>query len=179
MKSRIIVSSGIVVLIAVSWAHAQQSTFSGPGTSVPPALPGSSYSLSQQPDISSRPSVPKPPAASLPQPIQGEVVTQDLGIPHYPYPPYPNPFYQGASQQDPLAEGVQWLRGLPSNVVHRVSAFIDTNLFPKKAATHGGASPAPSSISAPEQISPTPFVPKAPQSEVPQPSLPGLLPGTR
>jgi hypothetical protein len=176
MKSRLIVCAGIVTLIATSWVQAQQGPFSPPAPSAQPTLSGTDYTPPVQHRLSLPASPTRPPAAPYTQSIPGEVV-QEPGVPHYPYPPYPNPFYDGSARPNPLSEGVDWLRDLPSNVAHRFSTFVDTTLFPKKAATHGGPPSGPPA--APPAAQPQPFAPQAPQSSGLLPSLQGLLPGTR
>jgi hypothetical protein len=171
MKLRFIVCAGILSLIAVSWVKAQQGVSSIPATGVPVATSGSAHDPSNQP-VAPQPTV-QPWQAEVyrPQMAPGEAAAEDPGVPHYPYPPYPNPFYEESPRRKPLADGVEWLWGLPSNVVERFSTFIDTRLFPNKPATHGGGVPAHPPVARPTQAIPRPFVPQAP--------LPSALPAAR
>lgn len=185
MKARPIICAAILTVIVVSWAQAQQSPFSTVPRPAPSTPPGTGYTPTPQLGIPQQAPAPRPLSQPYTQRIPGEVPNQDPTEPHYPYPPYPNPFYDGSTTpQNTLAGGMDWLRELPSNVVQRFSTFVDTHLFPKRAATHGAAtceSPAPPAAG---QTLPRPFTPQVPQPQAPQPQGPdtplsGLLPSTR
>ncbi len=163
MKSSPIVCTTILILICASWAFAQQSPSSVSTTSTSPPAVGSAYTVPRQPVAPPQTAIPRPSEAYQPQAIPGETPAEDPGVPHYPYPPYPNPFYEQSPQQKPLADGVKWLRGLPSHVADRFSSFIDTTFFPNKPATHGGASSAEPQAAPPAQSLPKPFMPKVPR----------------
>lgn len=64
--------------------------------------------------------------------------------PAYPYPPYHNPYYTGRSAGNVLSGLIDWIVGLPTNVMNRFSNFMDDKVFPTAPATDGG-SPAPKS----------------------------------
>lgn len=182
MKSRVFLCAGIIIVMAISWAQAQQSPPSIPSTSTLPPLSGTGYAPQRPPSMPPQAPAATPPGSPYTQRIPGEVIAQDPAEPHYPYPPYPNPFYDGGTRQNPLYEGMDWLRELPSQVVQRVNTFLDTTLFPKRAATHGGATPPTPSPPASNQSLPRPFAPQAqpPQApQAPQAPLPDLVPGTR
>ena len=171
MKSSPIVCTALLTVICASWVYAQQRSPSGPAPSVSSATTEGAYGLPRQPPMPQQTSLPRPAEAYQSQTIPGETAAEDPGVPHYPYPPYPNPFYEEFPQRKPLTDGMEWLRGLPSNVAERFSSFIDTTFFPNKAATHGGAPSAQPPVSPPTQSLPQPFMPKAPRLN--------LIPGAR
>ena len=59
--------------------------------------------------------------------------------PTYPYPPYHNPYYTGRSAGNVLSGLIDWIVGLPTNVMNRFSNFMDEKVFPTAPATHGGS----------------------------------------
>ncbi len=73
-------------------------------------------------------------AQSIPAPPRNGSETS----PHYPYPPYNNPYYNGASAGAFLSGTVDWLFNLPSSLMDRVANFMDGNFFPETPATQGG-----------------------------------------
>ena len=130
-----------------------------------------------QPSMPQQTTLPRPAPGYQPQTMRPEAVDEGPGVPHYPYPPYPNPFYEASPQRKPLADGVEWLWGVSSNVAERFSSFIDTTLFPRKAATYGGTRATPQQVSPPAQ-------PQSQSQSLPQPFMPkppglNLLPGGR
>jgi hypothetical protein len=171
MKSRLIVCIGILMLIPVAWSQAQQRPIPMPSAIGSPATSASAYNPLSQASVPQRTTLPRQADAYQPQSTSRETASDDPGVPHYPYPPYPNPFYEEFPRSKPLADGMDWLWGLPSNVVGRFSTFIDTTLFPNKPATYGGGAPACPPVSPGPPAAPQPFVPQAP--------VPTGLPGTR
>lgn len=57
--------------------------------------------------------------------------------PAYPYPPHHNPYYDGVSPKDMLANTIEWVLSFPSTVMGHFSNFLDDNLFPRVPATSG------------------------------------------
>jgi hypothetical protein len=88
-----------------------------------------------------------PPYGSVP-PAQSRYQAQSIppdpatvrdAPPPYPYPPYHNPYYNGASAGEFLSGTVDWLFNLPSSLIDRVANFMDGNFFPQSPATSGGS----------------------------------------
>lgn len=83
-----------------------------------------------------------PGAAQSPLPAPQPQAYSDMNSPDwpsYPYPPYHNPYYEGASPRDFFAGTLDWLLSLPSNVFDRFSNFVDGRFFPQTPATQGAA----------------------------------------
>jgi hypothetical protein len=137
----------IVVLMTVSVALGQ--TWQGqpqnvqPGISALPqgAPPGAQSYVATPPGYGS---LPQSPSRYQAQPIPQDPGTGRDAPPPYQYPPYHNPYYNGASAGEFLSGTVDWLFSLPSGLIDRVANFMDGNFFPQTPATHGG--PAQSEI---------------------------------
>ncbi|MBI4965863.1 MAG: hypothetical protein HY913_21475 [Desulfomonile tiedjei] len=82
----------------------------------------------------------QPPAAYQGQPGSPDYSSGTQGDPAYPYPPYHNPYYEGAvSPRNFLSGTIDWVFSLPSNAIDSFSNFLDSNFFPRAPATSGGA----------------------------------------
>jgi len=80
-----------------------------------------------------------PPGGFGNQSAQGYQGTGQPGFPQYPYPANPNPFFDGTSGRNFLANTMDWLLSLPSNLLDRFSNYVDGTVFPQVPATHGQA----------------------------------------
>jgi hypothetical protein len=65
--------------------------------------------------------------------------------PQYPYPPYHNPYYTGASGREVFSDAADWITKLPFSIMDRLSNLWDSRRFPRIPATHGGGAPQPDS----------------------------------
>ncbi len=59
------------------------------------------------------------------------------GAPQYQYSQHNNPFYDGSTPGGMVSDTIDWIVGLPSNFMDRVSEYLDTRFFPQKPATSG------------------------------------------
>ncbi|MGO9567147.1 MAG: hypothetical protein ACLP5H_06370 [Desulfomonilaceae bacterium] len=131
----------IVVLMTASIAQGQswqgQPQSLQPGVSpVPQGAPPVDQSYVPTPPGYG--SLPQPPSRYQAQPIPADQGTVSDAPPPYQYPPYHNPYYNGASAGEFLSGTVDWLFSLPSGLIDRVANFMDGNFFPQSPATHGG-----------------------------------------
>lgn len=81
--------------------------------------------------------------------------------PQYHYSQHNNPFYDGGTPGGMVSDTIDWFMALPSNLMDRMSEFVDTRFFPQKPATSGGASPgtansAPAPVTLPPATAYTP-----------------------
>ncbi len=67
----------------------------------------------------------------------GKVVANPQGLPQYQYPQHNNPFYDGSTPGGMVSDTIDWMVGLPSNLMDRFSEYLDTRFFPQKPATSG------------------------------------------
>lgn len=91
---------------------------------------------------------------------QGYQGADEPGLPQYPYPAYPNPFFDGTSARNFLAGTMDWLITLPSNLLDRFSNYVDGTVFPQAPATHGQGP----NVSAPQPPTPGSLEPLPPAS---------------
>jgi hypothetical protein len=136
-----ILGVSIVVLVMVSSSLGQswqgQSPGLQPGMAPTPqgAAPAGQPYATTTPGYGSQPQSPSRYEAQSIPPDQG--TGREAPSP-YPYPPYHNPYYNGASAGQFLSGTVDWLFSLPSSLIDRVANFMDGNFFPQSPATSGG-----------------------------------------
>ncbi len=131
----------IVVLMTVSVAQGQswqgQPQSAQPGISIlPQGVPPGDQSYASTPPAYG--SLPQSPSRYQAQTIPSDPGTGRDGPLPYQYPPYHNPYYNGASAGEFLSGTVDWLFSLPSSLIDRVTNFMDGNFFPQTPATQGG-----------------------------------------
>ncbi len=141
MAIKRVLGVSIVVLITISIAQGQswqdQPQGFRPGMApLPQGAPPGDQSYAATPQGYG--SMPQPSSRYQTQPIVPDPGTGRDAPPLYPYPPYHNPYYNGASAGEFLSGTVDWLFGLPSSLIDRVANFMDSSFFPQAPATHGG-----------------------------------------
>lgn len=105
-----------------------------------------------------------------PSPYQGQPGSPDYsldgqGDPSYHYPPYRNPYYDGAAYpRNSLSGAIEWFFSLPAYAVDSFSNFLDNNFFPRAPATSGGSPQAQPQSAYPSQGSPATSAPLPPAS---------------
>lgn len=141
-----------IVGVANGW---QQGPGVANGSGPPPqyARDGQYHSPgARQPHPYVYPTQPVPQAPPAYSPNRGAVPMQQapgysgytqVPEPSYPYPPHHNPYYQGVSPKDLLANTIEWVLSLPATVMGRVSNFMDDNFFPRVPATSGASTEPP------------------------------------
>ncbi len=133
------VSIAVLVMVSISLGQSWQGQSPGfqPGiTPVPQgAVPTGQSCTTTTPGYES---LPQSPSTYQARPIPPDQVTGRDVPPPYPYPPYHNPYYNGASAGEFLSGTVDWLFSLPSSLIDRVANFMDGNFFPQSPATSGG-----------------------------------------
>jgi len=118
----------------------------------PYAPPGQSYGGSYQ-----------PPDSYPGQPVPPDYASGTQGDPAYPYPPYHNPYYDGAvAPRNVLSGTIDWFFSLPANAIDSFSNFLDNNFFPRAPATSGGSSQSQPQGAYPTQGGPAPSAPIPP-----------------
>ncbi len=115
---------------------------------IQPTLQGQGPSLNKQPAYSSGPTqaaepqpYPRPDAQTTVRPSYSEPAAPqnvDPEMPHYPYPKYHNPYYDGTPPGSLVSDALQWLMDLPAGAMEKFSNFMDSRFFPAKPATDGG-----------------------------------------
>ena len=114
-------------LMAQAQVVTQQSPFSGSSSNVYSAPAGNVEPLRTQGNLSANPQA-----------------SGYQGLPNQPYPQQNNPFYDGSTPGGMVSDTIDWIVALPSNLMDRVSEYLDTRFFPSKPATSGvqGTQPA-------------------------------------
>ena len=125
----------LLVLVVVSSAGAQNAPYSGPSPAFAPAGVGRGMSAPQGTYAPQGYGV-------RPQPgYQDQYSGSQAGAgqwPYYPYPPYHNPYYnQRMNARQALSGTIDWFFALPSNLMDRVSGFLDGRIFPQMPASQG------------------------------------------
>jgi hypothetical protein len=131
----------IVVLAMVSISLGQNWQGQSPGLQQGAAPLPQGAGPSNQSYATTAPGYGNPPPS--PGGYQAQQISPDQGTGReapspYPYPPYHNPYYNGASAGEFLSGTVDWLFNLPSSLIDRVANFMDGNFFPQSPATSGG-----------------------------------------
>ena len=113
-------------LLAQAQTVTQQSPFSGTSSNVYSAPAGNVEPLRPQGNVSAN--------------QQGPGYQ---GLPNHPYPQQNNPFYDGSTPGGMVSDTIDWIVAFPSNLMDRVSEYLDTRFFPSTPATSGvqGAQP--------------------------------------
>jgi hypothetical protein len=133
------VSIAVLVMASISQGQNWQGQSPGlqPGIApLPQGAPPAGQSYATTPPGYG--SLPQPAARYQAQPILPDQGTGREAPPPYPYPPYHNPYYNGASAGEFMSGTVDWLFSLPSSLIDRVANFMDGNFFPQTPATSGG-----------------------------------------
>ncbi len=123
----------------------------------------------QQPYPNAYPAPPPLPPSQAYSTNQGTVPQQqapgysEAQTPVYPYPPHHNPYYDGASPKDLLANTVEWVLSFPATLMGTVSNFVDDHFFPRVPATSGSSSGPPPQSASP-QPAPDPAVSNMPHT---------------
>lgn len=172
MRMQSVLAAALLILIASppTWSqYAQyptgtQSAPTMPYGSANPAPPGS-YNLQEY----------SPAQQQSPYPYEQQGAGSDAGQwPYYPYPQYHNPYYDERIMRprDALSGTIDWLLTLPSNVMDRVSNFLDGTVFPQAPATRG-ARPDSQPLSSPQPgggtaTTPPQAAPAAPAAPAPR-----------
>ncbi len=131
----------IVVLVMVSVALGQNWLGQSPGLQPGMAPLPQGADSGNQSYATTTPgygSLPQPPSRYQSQPMPPDQGSGREAPSPYPYPPYHNPYYNGASAGEFLSGTVDWLFSLPSSLIDRVANFMDGNFFPQSPATSGG-----------------------------------------
>lgn len=138
MGIKSILGVSLLTLALVSLSEAQQSQF--PVQAPRPAVGNQGYPA----PVSQYPATPggyvNPNRPPVPNQWQGAPQTAQPNPgqwPHYPYPQYHNPYYQGVSPRAAISGTIDWVFALPSNLMDRFSSFVDGNFFPQVPATQG------------------------------------------
>ncbi len=140
MKLKGLFSIFLLTLVVAAGSHAWQNPAGNTGQRGPAAAAGVPPQVGPQPGIQGvSPYANRPPEGYQPplaQPQQAP--TAQDGWPHYPYPQYHNPYYEGPPNKNLLTHAVDWVLAVPSNAIEHLCDFLDRRVFPKIPATHGG-----------------------------------------
>jgi hypothetical protein len=134
-KSVVVVGTVIFIGLSGLDTFAQQA-----GT--PIGVGSYSPSGAQQPSFTPGPGSISPAAATTPNAVgapQSEQSQNSAVYPNYPYPQYNNPYYDGGSPGNMVSGAIDWALSFPSSAWDRLSEFLDNKVFPRAAATYGGA----------------------------------------
>jgi hypothetical protein len=141
MRPGLVLTLLMVILCCAVSLSAQQRQPVLPPAAIPTAPAATPYDTPSQGAPGASIAVQRPPLSYTPMPAPVEMRQDETDFPRYPYPPFPNPYYDATMNRNVLNEGVDWLWTVSSQVAGRVSNFVDTGLFPSRPATHGGAIP--------------------------------------
>jgi hypothetical protein len=140
MKLESFLSILFVTLVVVASSHAWQNPAGTAGQRGPAAPTGIPPQVGPQVGIQGvSPHANRPPEGYQPPMAQPqEAQNAQDGWPHYPYPQYHNPYYEGSPNPNLLTYAVDWVLAVPSNAIEHFCNFLDRRVFPKMPATHGG-----------------------------------------
>ena len=134
-KSVIVVGTVVIVGLSGLETFAQQ-------TGAPIGVGSLSPSGAQQPNIAPGPGSFPPVSSTAPNTLcasQSEPSQNAGAWPNYPYPQYNNPYYDGGSPGNMVSGAIDWALSFPASAWDKLSEFLDSKVFPRAAATYGGA----------------------------------------
>jgi hypothetical protein len=149
MRLPVVFTLSLAILCSVALAQAQEQQFPPPTAGVSNSPGASAYDPQRAGTPAPGTMLSRPPTSYRPQENSAGVRVEENDFPRYPYPPYPNPYYEGLTSRNVLNEGLDWFWGVSSHLADRVSNFVDTGIFPKRPATHGGGPQIPNPIPEP------------------------------
>jgi hypothetical protein len=150
MRTLLIFTTTIIVLYLTVPAQAGPLQAFGSAPAIPSSPAEAGPGLLRAGPSTSGATLNRPPASYRPYSGPADPPADENEFPRYPYPPFPNPYFEGASNRNVLSEGIDWIWGASTSVAGRVSNFVDARLFPAKPATQGaGVSQDPASAAVP------------------------------